>query len=380
MTFVQFSLDSLKPKEALIKSVRGECFPFAPLDTPCCARHSGRTEKASQRFSHPLGVSNHYLGFNQRFPKVAFLLTLTVLLLAACNAPAPSGRRAPIEEYGAGDKSTQIVTTSATPKRFATPVTRTTSKSYLVQKGDTLYSIAFLNGVDYREVAELNNLKDPAAIKIGQLLRLNVAVEEPVAKTETLPKVEVKPIAIAAPFKLGGIKNQPKVGRLIYSEKALVQAERMQEDSAPAVATVAGEQSRVSLAEKAEVAEDALEWGMPTSGKVIAEYSESANRKGVDIVGKHGQAILASAAGKVVYSGSGLRGYGKLIIIKHNKTYLSAYAHNDQILVKEGQSVNRGQKIAEMGNTDADQVKLHFEIRKLGKPVDPAKYLPLVKS
>ncbi len=376
MTFVQFSLDSLKPKEALIKSVRGECFPFAPLDTPCCARHSGRTEK----------VSNHCFGFNQRFPKVAFLLTLTVLLLAACNAPAPSGSRAPIEEYGAGDKSTQIVTTSATPKRFATPVTRTTSKSYLVQKGDTLYSIAFLNGVDYREVAELNNLKDPAAIKIGQLLRLNVAVEEPVAKTETLPKVEVKPIAIAAPFKLGGIKNQPKVGRLIYSEKALVQAERMQEDSSPAVtgvagvAGVAGEQPRVSLAEKEEVAEDALEWGMPTSGKVIAEYSESANRKGVDIAGKQGQAILASSSGKVVYSGSGLRGYGKLIIIKHNKTYLSAYAHNDQILVKEGQSVSKGQKIAEMGNSDADQVKLHFEIRKLGKPVDPAKYLPLVKS
>ncbi len=104
------------------------------------------------------------------------------------------------------------------------------------------------------------------------------------------------------------------------------------------------------------------------------------NRKGVDIVGQRGQTVVASASGKVVYSGSGLRGYGKLIIIKHNKTYLSAYAHNDQILVKEGQSVSKGQKIAEMGNSDADQVKLHFEIRKLGKPVDPAKYLPLVKS
>jgi lipoprotein NlpD len=100
----------------------------------------------------------------------------------------------------------------------------------------------------------------------------------------------------------------------------------------------------------------------------------------VDISGKLGQAVVASAAGKVVYSGSGLRGYGKLVIIKHNSTYLSAYAHNDQVLVKEGQTVTKGQKIAEMGSTDSDQVKLHFEIRKFGKPVDPAKFLPLVKS
>lgn len=313
-------------------------------------------------------------------PKVTYLLTLIVLLLAACATPAPSGKKAPIEEYGAVGQDSAIVTSPATPKRFAAPLTRTISKSHLVQKGDTLYSIAFLNGVDYREVAELNNLKDPAAIKIGQILRLNVAVEEPVVKTETLPKVEAKVAATTPVFKMGDIKNQPKVGRLIYNEKALVQAERMQEESAAVVANVTGEPSRASPAEKVDAAEDALEWSMPTRGKVIAGYSESANRKGVDIVGKHGQAILASAAGKVVYSGNGLRGYGKLIIIKHNKTYLSAYAHNDQIVVKEGQSVGKGQKIAEMGNSDAEQVKLHFEIRKFGKPVDPAKYLPLVKS
>ena len=119
---------------------------------------------------------------------------------------------------------------------------------------------------------------------------------------------------------------------------------------------------------------------MPTRGKVVGSFSESDNRKGVDIAGKLGQAVLASAPGKVVYSGSGLRGYGKLLIIKHNKTYISAYAHNDQLLVKEGESVSRGQKIAEMGNSDSDQVKLHFEVRRFGKPVDPAKYLPLGKS
>ena len=121
--------------------------------------------------------------------------------------------------------------------------------------------------------------------------------------------------------------------------------------------------------------DDKLDWGWPTQGKVVAEFSETSSAKGVDIAGKTGQPVQAAAAGKVVYSGSGLRGYGKLIIIKHNKTYLSAYAHNSQILVKEGQSIAKGQKIAEMGDSDADRVKLHFEIRRFGKPVDPMKYL-----
>ena len=121
---------------------------------------------------------------------------------------------------------------------------------------------------------------------------------------------------------------------------------------------------------------DRLDWAWPAKGKVIAGFSETANLKGIDIAGTAGEAVRASAPGRVVYAGSGLRGYGKLIIIKHNATYLSAYAHNREILVKEGQQVTRGQKIAEMGNTDANQVKLHFEIRRHGKPMDPTKYLP----
>jgi lipoprotein NlpD len=128
------------------------------------------------------------------------------------------------------------------------------------------------------------------------------------------------------------------------------------------------------------VEEPTMEWSLPAQGRVITKFSESDNRKGIDIAGKLGQPVMASANGKVVYSGSGLRGYGKLIIIKHNNTYLSAYAHNSKILVKEGQSVSRGQKIAEMGKTDARQVELHFEVRRYGKPVDPAKYVPLGKS
>ncbi|MDD5058102.1 MAG: peptidoglycan DD-metalloendopeptidase family protein [Sideroxydans sp.] len=308
-----------------------------------------------------------------------WLVSFAAALLTACAVPvpAPGGRRAPIVEYDISDKKPSAVAPKAvTPPAAVAPastsvpakIAETTSRVYVVQKGDTLYSIAFLNGVDYREVAEQNNLQDPAAIKIGQLLHLNVPVAETAAVAET------KPVLVQPPAQPGGIKNQPKVGRLPYSENALARAEHIQDDVAPPAHPSAGG------AAKETGDEEAIEWGMPTSGKLIAGFSESDNRKGVDIVGKRGQVVVASASGKVVYSGSGLRGYGKLIIIKHNKTYLSAYAHNDQILVKEGQTVSKGQKIAEMGNSDADQVKLHFEIRKLGKPVDPAKYLPLVKS
>jgi lipoprotein NlpD len=124
--------------------------------------------------------------------------------------------------------------------------------------------------------------------------------------------------------------------------------------------------------------EDGIEWVWPAKGRIVTGFSDTANLKGIDIAGTAGQPIVASAPGKVVYAGSGLRGYGKLVIIKHNNTYLSAYAHNRDILVKEGQQVGRGQKIAEMGDTDSEQgqVKLHFEIRRLGKPMDPTRYLP----
>ena len=121
---------------------------------------------------------------------------------------------------------------------------------------------------------------------------------------------------------------------------------------------------------------DELEWIWPAKGKLVTGFSDTANLKGIDIAGTAGQPVVATAPGRVVYAGSGLRGYGKLVIIKHNNTFLSAYAHNRDIVVKEGQQVKRGEKIAEMGSTDADQVKLHFEIRRLGKPMDPLKFLP----
>ena len=321
-------------------------------------------------------------------------ISLLAALLASC---ASGGNHAPVVEHGAAEKKPPVqveesVTTVERVKKSVRPANDWRPQVYVVQKGDTLYGIAFNFGLDYREVAQINNLQNPDLIHVGQELRLFPEGTEQVA----LPKPVEAPKPVEIP-----VKEQPQVAMLPYSDQALAEIRKLQgEQPKPEQAAKVEPKPEIKPEPKPEpkvepkpeakpevkeavadaAAEDSLEWSMPTNGKVVAEFSESANRKGIDISGKQGQPVVASAAGKVVYSGSGLRGYGKLVIIKHNNTYLSAYAHNDQILVKEGQSVTKGQKIAEMGNTDADQVKLHFEIRKLGKPVDPVKYLPLIKS
>ena len=313
----------------------------------------------------------------QRSTRTWLWVTAAMALLAGCKASgnhrAPvedrygSGYRAPVEDRGDSTARKSQASTAAS-RPVVSGETEKRTRVYVVKKGDTLYSIAFENGLDYREVAEQNNISNPGAIQIGQQIKLQDAES---AAVETAS-------AVTTP----SVKSGPKVVRLPYSEQAVAQIDGGQAEVAPVspvIASSAVSKPPVEATDKEVGGEDAVQWSMPTKGKLIAGFSESANRKGVDISGNKGQAVQASAAGKVVYSGSGLRGYGKLVIIKHNKTYLSAYAHNDKILVKEGQNVNKGQKIAEMGNSDADQVKLHFEIRKFGKPVDPAKYLNLPK-
>ena len=186
------------------------------------------------------------------------------------------------------------------------------------------------------------------------------------------------------------VKSAPKALKEPYSEHAVREIALASASAAtPTSSAAAGENVAVAPPSrpdaKGEAArapqssngdDDRLDWAWPAKGKLVGAFSETANLKGIDIAGAAGEPVLASAPGRVVYAGTGLRGYGKLIIIKHNNIYLSAYAHNREILVKEGQQVAKGQKIAEMGNTDADQVKLHFEIRRLGKPMDPVRYLP----
>ena len=254
---------------------------------------------------------------------------------------------------------------------------------HLVRKGDTLYSIALDYGHDYRELAAWNKLEDPALIRLDQRLRLfppDRVGELPQPQAVPLP-VEIPPAPVAVPVKI-----EPKARKLPYSEQALAQLKVAIPKPASPPATVPSPPSTAGPPPKPVVrtpapkdtgsADVRLVWEWPTQGKLIYGFGEGTNQKGVGIEGRSGQAVLAGAPGKVVYSGSGLRGYGRLIIIKHNTSYLSVYAHNSQILVREGQSVAKGQKIAEMGNSDSDRVALHFEIRRFGKPIDPLQYLP----
>lgn len=293
--------------------------------------------------------------------KRSIVLLLIFPILAGCSS---RGYRAPVfERAEAQKKEAAAVASKSQREKDWRP------KTYVVQKGDTLYSIAFNYGLDYHELADLNGIKDAGVISIGQEIRLFAGRSSPAARPASVAEIQ--------------IKEQPKLVKYPYSEAAMAQIEKVQEQATPVIIPVAKVESSADAEadDTVDEGEDtALVWAMPAQGKVIGEFSESANRKGIDIAGSLGQPVVASASGKVVYSGSGLRGYGKLIIIKHNKTYLSAYAHNDKILVKEGQTVVGGQKIAAMGRTDTNQVKLHFEVRRYGKPVDPAKFLPHGKS
>jgi lipoprotein NlpD len=283
---------------------------------------------------------------------------------------------------------------------------------YTVKRGDTVYSIALDAGLDYKELAAWNQLGDANVIRVGQQLRLRPpAGWKPEAEAEAVvvrpaaspPQVESLPLE-APPV----VKSTPKGIKVPYSEQALVQLTR---DPAKVPATTEGKPPaepkpdarptsptlppaaptpapQAAPAKAAAAPAKALEqspssqaldsapWIWPTAGKLLHPFNEGSNPKGVAIGGSLGQPVLASAAGKVVYSGMGLRGYGKLIIIKHDNTYLTVYAHNRELLVREGERVSKGQRIAEMGNIDAERVGLHFEIRRLGKPVDPLEYLP----
>jgi len=306
---------------------------------------------------------------------LTFVLLGALIILQGC---ASSRHAAPV-----ADRSQPVKASGIKKSEFNTPQREKDWRPhiYIVQKGDTLFSIAFNFGFDYRELAEMNGIADPSVIKIGQEIRLFRDGNTP------------RPVIIPAPPPLPAIKEGPLAIKYAYSENAVAALDKSEFPQKLAPKTIAPPESKTEVVTKkpepvsqpttqelGAADDEALNWRMPTNGKVIGGFSEADNRKGVDIAGKSGQPIFASAPGKVVYSGSGLRGYGNLVIIKHNQTYLSAYAHNSKVLVKEGQSVSQGQKIAEMGNTDSDQVKLHFEVRRYGKPVDPARFLPLSKS
>jgi lipoprotein NlpD len=282
-----------------------------------------------------------------------------VAVVSACTTRAV--KEAPIVDRSSQPVTAAVPSATDAPAGAGPPVLRTAPESrgdsYVVQRGDTLYSIALAFGQDYRDIARWNGVTDPARLTIGQSLR----VAPPPAEEGAGAGVSVTPVTSAPAAQARPLDASEPAASAGTVPKAA--------PAGPAVA--AG-----SVAPQSPVApEPANGWIWPAGGSVIATFEDPRN-KGIDIAGSAGDPVVAANDGNVVYVGSGLRGYGNLLIIKHSDDFLSAYAHNRQILVKEGQSVKRGQRVAELGQSDADRPKLHFEIRRRGQPVDPLKYLP----
>ena len=286
----------------------------------------------NQSLSLPMGPS--LSAARPRWQGVALLTVLAALMVTAGCSTRRVTAPAPVVDRGFSRPA------DGAPAAAALPGAENAGKPgyYTVKAGDTLYRIALDNGQNWRDIAAWNSLSNPNTIEIGQVLRVQ-------------PPASAAPAVVAAPVASSGVAARP------LSEAG----------AAPALAP--------APAPAPSAAGDDLQFIWPASGSVIANFDESTN-KGVSIAGKIGDPVVAAADGRVVYAGAGLRGYGNLIILKHNNTYLTAYAHNQALLVREDQAVKQGQKIAEMGSSDTDRVKLHFEVRRQGKPVDPLGFLP----
>ena len=279
-----------------------------------------------------------------------WLAGVAVVLLSACGSKPMN--RAPVEDRVSVPPRVEVAVPAAPVVQPAGFENAGKAGYYTVKPKDTLIGIGLETGQSHKEIARWNNLENPNRIEVGQVLR----VLPPTADSVAVAKPVVSGAAAATAIAAGSAK--PASAPVSAASSA---APAAAPPVAPAAAVVASE--------------DEIAWIWPSNGALLAGFDEVKN-KGLDIGGKAGEPVVASADGKVVYAGAGLRGYGNLIILKHNNVFLTAYAHNQALLVKEDQSVKKGQKIAEMGNSDADRVKLHFEVRRQGKPVDPAKYLP----
>ena len=264
-------------------------------------------------------------------------VAVAAAVLSGC---ASSGHKAPVEDRGPSSRaSSGAVPGQVVEAAPALPGAENAGKPgyYTVKPGDALIRIGLENGQSWKDIARWNNLENPNLIEVGQVLRV-------------VPPSQVATVVVG--------------GDSAATSRPVTTATPAPVATSPAASSGGG-----------SVSDDGLGFMWPATGPLLAGFDEARN-KGYDIGGKAGDPVLAAADGRVVYAGAGLRGYGNLVILKHNNTFLTAYAHNQTLLVKEDQSVRKGQKIAEMGSTDADRVKLHFEIRRQGKPVDPARYLP----
>ena len=330
---------------------------------------------------------------------------LPAIVLTATMAGCVTAQRAPVIDRTPAPVAKSVVVSPASPPAREIPKAPAAKPpdarptTHVVQKGETLYSIARQYGLNYQELGAWNNLANANAIKEGTELQLTspnarggqpgatalpISIDvppegKPTAEPVTLPAPPAPKVEESQPDAM--LKSEPKATRTPYSEAALQKIQRG--ESTERGNTSSPEhipEPKREANPAAPIDNESLQWVWPANGKIISSFSESS--KGLDIAGVHGQPVVAGADGRVSYIGNSLRGYGKMIVIIHNKSHLSLYAHNSAILVKEGQTVSKGQKIAEMGNSDAENgtVKLHFEIRRLGKPVDPSKYLPSERS
>lgn len=352
-------------------------------------------------------------------------LGLGLLLLAAGCGTSPT--QAPVDDRRPQAPPRAAAPAAPAPEGPAAAAPVVPAGHHMVKRGETLYSIALEYGASYRDVSQWNQLDDPTKISVGQILRVT-APEAPggiqIGAARASGPLVGRPLDASAGVASqavvdGGTKTGPKALRLPYSDQNLAllrqgdasgQATPLAMASAPgatsdvasaagpagtaaatasaAAATAGSATAGAAGAAKPEPARTAaidrdpaaagLDFAWPAKGALLSGFSEP-NSKGLDIGGKPGDPVVAAAAGQVLYTGTGIRGFGKLIVIRHENGFSSVYAHNRNILVKEGQSVARGQRIAELGDTDADRPKLHFEIRKDGKPVDPMRYLPGAK-
>jgi len=292
---------------------------------------------------------------------VRLLVATLVVVLAGCASSG--GRKAPVEDRSVAAKPPAVASAPASaPEAAPAPLPGAENAGkpgyYTVKPGDTLLRVSLEHGQNWRDLVRWNNLENPNLLEVGQVLR----VVPPAAEAVT---------ARAVP-NAGRVDTRPLDARPAASAPATSASATV-----PA-ATPAPPPPPPPVADSAIAAREGGEeivWMWPASGAVIAGFDEGRN-KGLTIAGKAGDPVVAASDGRVVYAGSSLRGYGNLVIVKHSDLFLTAYAHNQVLLVKDDQVVRRGQKIAEMGSTDAERVQLHFEIRRQGKPVDPAKLLP----
>ncbi|MCU0932484.1 MAG: peptidoglycan DD-metalloendopeptidase family protein [Serpentinimonas sp.] len=289
------------------------------------------------------------------------MLVLASVSVVACSSPSPS-RPAPVEDRGIFRSLPSIFGQTA-------PEAENAGRPgfYTVRPGDTLIRIGLDTGQNWRDLQAWNNLTNPDRLEVGQVLRV-----VPPGSAAPAPAVTAGPAVGVAPAPTTGTQVSPIAGGQVQERPLGSAGTAPQVAAAPATAPAAPAAPAPS-APVAASEEIAFIW--PARGAVIDAFDEARN-KGVGIAGRLGDPVMAAADGRVVYAGAGLRGYGNLVILKHNNTYLTAYAHNQALLVREDQVVRQGQTIAEMGSSDTDRVKLHFEVRRQGRPVDPMRHLP----